>query len=257
MYKTDSSTGFSVADFDNWWENSSAYARHETTTDQYSQLAKQQVLNFSRLVSPEPNQRCLDLGCGPGFHATALAEIGLIVTGLDLDETSFNKTRNSGNLKFLAQDMREQFGSEEYDFITSFNTSIGYFRKDDDNRRVFENIARALVPEGRFLCDLLNRDYLLKHFDSSESFVDKNGVRTDVVRKLDPTERFVLATARTTASSGRVTRWRHRVRLFSHDDLVDQARSAGLLANTVWGNWNGEIWDKDLSTRMIVEFLRK
>ena len=50
----------------------------------------------------------------------------------------------------------------EFASVYSFFTSFGYYG-DDENEQVLAGIARALKPGGRFLIEMLNRDWLLTH----------------------------------------------------------------------------------------------
>jgi SAM-dependent methyltransferase len=51
---------------------------------------------------------------------------------------------------------------QPFDAIYSYFTSFGYY-SDEENERVLANVARSLVPGGRFLIDLMNRDFIVTH----------------------------------------------------------------------------------------------
>lgn len=109
----------------------------------------------------------LDLACGYGRHAIGMAGRGYRVTGLDFNphylEIAAAEARAAGaNVAWRAGDMRALPFEREFGAVYSFFTSFGYFG-DDENEQVLAGIARALEPGGRFLIDMMNRDWLLTH----------------------------------------------------------------------------------------------
>ena len=63
----------------------------------------------------------------------------------------------ANGLPRVAGDMRRlPFKGESFDWVLNFFTSFGYFERERENFRVLEEIVRVLVPEGRFLIDLMN-----------------------------------------------------------------------------------------------------
>lgn len=114
----------------------------------------------------QPGAAILDLGCGHGRHAMALAQRGYKVTGLDLSlplliRAADNARRASLNVNFIHGDMRETTFEEEFDAAYCMFTTFGYF-DDDTNRKVAANLSRALKPGGKLLLDVVNRDYLVR-----------------------------------------------------------------------------------------------
>lgn len=107
----------------------------------------------------------LDVGCGYGRHAIELVQRGLKVTGLDLSlplliRAADEAQRRAVSVNFVHADMREMAFERQFDGAYCMLTSFGYF-DEDANLRVAEGVARALKPGGRFLLDVINRDYLV------------------------------------------------------------------------------------------------
>lgn len=107
----------------------------------------------------------LDVACGYGRHAIELVQRGINVTGLDLSlplliRAADEAQRRALSVNFVHADMREMAFERQFDGAYCMLTSFGYF-EEDVNLRVAERIARALKPGGRFLLDLINRDYLI------------------------------------------------------------------------------------------------
>jgi SAM-dependent methyltransferase len=109
----------------------------------------------------------LDLACGYGRHAVRVAERGARVTGLDFNPrylaVAAEEARRAGvEVRWMEGDMRELKFEREFEGVYSYYTSFGYFG-DGENERVLAGVAKALVPGGRFLLEMANRDWILTH----------------------------------------------------------------------------------------------
>ncbi|HET6150272.1 MAG TPA: methyltransferase domain-containing protein [Polyangia bacterium] len=112
----------------------------------------------------------LDVGCGYGRHAIELVQRGLNVTGLDLSlplliRAADEAQRRALSVNFVHADMREMPFDRKFDGAYSMLTSFGYF-DEEANLKVAEGVARALKPGGRFLLDVVNRDYVVADLPS-------------------------------------------------------------------------------------------
>jgi ubiquinone/menaquinone biosynthesis methyltransferase len=107
------------------------------------------------LSAAAPGTRALDLACGTGDIAFALAARGAHVVGLDITYRMLQLARAKGtSATFLAGDMLAlPFGDCEFDIVTA-----GYgLRNVPDIPRALAEIHRVLKPDGRFLSLDFNR----------------------------------------------------------------------------------------------------
>lgn len=114
--------------------------------------------------------RIFDLACGFGRHSVELARRGYEVAGMDLSMNMLQRALNDAqkrslSIKFIHGDMRELSFNEIFDGCFLWQTSFGYF-DDRTNFRVLQGIHRALKPGGRFLLDVINRDYVVAEMPS-------------------------------------------------------------------------------------------
>jgi SAM-dependent methyltransferase len=121
-------------------------------------------------LAVKPGGQVLDVGCGYGRHAIELVQRGLDVTGLDLSlplllRAADEAQRRAMSVNFVHADMREMAFEKQFDGVYCMLTSFGYF-DEETNLRVAEGIGRALKPGGRFLLDLVNRDYVVSDLPS-------------------------------------------------------------------------------------------
>ena len=120
----------------------------------------EQLIEFLvHVLDLKPGMRLLDVACGSGVHALALARREIEVVGLDIAPSLVRHCREQAaaagltNVTFVEGDMRELAYHEEFDALTILGVSFGFF-DDEGNQRVLEGIARALKPEGRAFLQL-------------------------------------------------------------------------------------------------------
>ncbi|MEY4550451.1 MAG: hypothetical protein RL685_6646, partial [Pseudomonadota bacterium] len=77
-----------------------------------------------------------------------------------LDWASGLALERNQRLQFTNGDMRELSYQESFDAIYSWNTSFGFF-EEDKNFDAAQRIFKALRPGGRFLLDVINRDFVV------------------------------------------------------------------------------------------------
>jgi ubiquinone biosynthesis O-methyltransferase len=117
---------------------------------------------FDRVVDNWRGKRVLDLGCGGGFMAEALAERGALVTGIDPSPGAIDIARKHAETSGLAIGYAVGVG-ESLDFADdSFDivVCVDVLEHVADLDRVIAEIARVLKPGGLFLFDTINRNGL-------------------------------------------------------------------------------------------------
>lgn len=108
--------------------------------------------------------RILDLACGTGRHAIPLGERGYEVVGIDLSlpmlQTGLSRLdAQMDRVRFVHGDMRDLRFTEVFDGAVLLGTSLGFF-SEPENLGVLLGIYRALKRGGRFVLQVINRDYL-------------------------------------------------------------------------------------------------
>ncbi|RMH42455.1 MAG: class I SAM-dependent methyltransferase [Deltaproteobacteria bacterium] len=121
-------------------------------------------------LSVPPGAHLLDLGCGYGRHAMELAARGYHVVGLDLSlplliRGADEAQRRGLTINFVHGDMRELTFENQFDGAYCLFSTFGYF-DDETNKKTAAAVARALKPGGRFVVEVLNRDYLIADLPS-------------------------------------------------------------------------------------------
>jgi trans-aconitate methyltransferase len=101
------------------------------------------------LLSPAPNERILDLGCGDGALTAKIAARGAPVVGVDSSPSMVEAA------KALGLDARVASGDElpfeqEFDAVFS-NAALHWMRNQE---AVLSSVHRALKPGGRFVAEM-------------------------------------------------------------------------------------------------------
>lgn len=116
----------------------------------------------SELAGRSPNKalRILDIGCGAGFLANALAQEGYLVTGLDTSESSLAVARNhdvAGAVVYQYGDAYNlEFADGEFDVVCAMD----FLEHVEEPERVVQEAARVLKPGGFFFFYTFNRNLI-------------------------------------------------------------------------------------------------
>ncbi|MDH3590244.1 MAG: class I SAM-dependent methyltransferase [Planctomycetota bacterium] len=106
-------------------------------------------------------RRVLDLPCGEGRHAHALAQRGYDVLGIDRDPQAVARAEDGApaGCRFRIDDMqRAAAWDETHDAVICLWQSFGHY-DDRTNRDVLAGMVSRLRPGGRFILDVYHRGY--------------------------------------------------------------------------------------------------
>src|SRR5918995_3961691 len=146
-----------MSDRDHWFEGladhlGSAYLRYSFT------YGTEQEVDF--LVAEfglVPGTRVLDVGCGPGRHAKALARRGMVVHGVDISQRFVDLAREDApdGATFARADARTMAFGGEFDLVLSLcQGAFGVPGRPDvllADLPLLERMAAACRPGGRLV----------------------------------------------------------------------------------------------------------
>ncbi len=105
--------------------------------------------------------RGFDLGCGQGFYATRMAELGYMMTGIDASTGQVEHARRYAADKGVKVEFKHAdanvlpFESEQYDFAYAINI-FHHIKGARDKSAAIEEIMRVLKPGGVFFLHEIN-----------------------------------------------------------------------------------------------------
>jgi ubiquinone/menaquinone biosynthesis C-methylase UbiE len=194
----------------------------------------------------EAGARVLDLCCGQGRHAVALAKRGLQITGLDLNRDYLELARRAAvaenvALETVAADMREIPFSSHFDAIVNMYSSFGYLESEREDLKVLESASRALKPGGQLVLDMLNREWALSNYIQNDWHSGADGTLYIERRELDlASSRMHVSFTIIDASGGRRESIGHIIRLYTLTEMSRHLESAGMNITAVYGGFEGE-----------------
>ena len=182
----------------------------------------------------------LDLACGIGRHAIAMAKLGYQMTGVDfnpryLESATAEAERVGAKVRWMVGDMRSLHMEEAFDGAYSYFTSFGYFA-DRENEKVIANIVRALRHSGWFLLDMANRDWILTHPQQRTWTRQADGALLMEESTLDlPSSRVVSRLMLIQPQGGAEVTKEFNLRLYTAAELTAMFARHGLVVKQVWG----------------------
>jgi len=186
----------------------------------------------------------LDVACGAGRHARALAGLGHRVVGLDL---SRDLLAEAAGVTRVRGDMRRLPFAGAFDAALSFFTSFGYF-DDEGNRATLASVGEALRPGGAFLLDFLNAVAVETQL-VEESQEERDG-RMFVIRRRIEDGRVVKDVR--IEEEGLTMSYSESVRLYHHHDLVNLLKEASLNPVAAYGDFDGRDYTTDAPRCILV-----
>lgn len=222
------------------------------------QRAEQQIDALLAYIGCIPEQ-VLDLGCGPGRHASPLAKRGCKVTALDssaflLDKLRGHAKAESLNIDIQQQDMREFSRPGQFDAITSMWTSFGYFEDEQDNLALLRQCHENLNEQGVLIIDTVGKEYLTRNLQPVHA-TDYDDGRILIERPLlnDNMTRVNIEWLLIDGEQVKRTEFSHAV--YSGVELADRLHDAGFEDVVLYGDW--EAGDYDIEAERLIAVARK
>lgn len=134
---------------EDWWDENGALC----TLHDINPLR----LSFIENIAPLSDKRVLDVGCGGGVLAEAMARRGADVTGLDVESAAIaaaklHATQERIVINYCCQPI-EVFDAEAFDIITCMEM----LEHVQNPQLVIDNCARLLKPGGYLFLSTINR----------------------------------------------------------------------------------------------------
>jgi SAM-dependent methyltransferase len=203
-----------------------------------------------RLTGPQP-RAVLDLACGAGRHTAALRRRGYRTLGVDLSLTLLARMQARG-LPRVAGDMRcLPFAATSFDWVLNFFTSFGYFEGERENFKVLEEAVRVLTPGGWFLIDLMNPGPALAALKPCEAQELDDGRRAEIERWHDAGSQRINKRIVVSGPGEPPRTFLESVRIFDPEEVIIGLRWAGLEVTSLFGNFQGDPYERD-SERLIL-----
>ena len=236
---------------ENWfvsWFNSPYY--HILYKDRDVTEAEAFVDRLVEFLNVQKGLRVLDLACGKGRHSVRLHKLGYEVIGLDLSEESIAeaKLNEQEGLEFFEHDMRELYWNEYFNLVVNLFTSFGYFHNKEDDQRTISSVADSLILDGVFVLDFMNA---AKVIDNLVAYEEKNidNIKFEITRSVE--EDMIIK--RIHVIDGEVELdFEEQVDALQLDDFLKYLNEAGLIVDSIFGDYQLNPFNKKTSDRLII-----
>ena len=195
----------------------------------------------------EPGMRVLDVGCGPGRHAHALAARGIEVVGVDISRRFVDLAGRDAppGATFVRADARALTYDTEFDAAISlcqgaFGLAGGPGAPLDGDGEVLAGMARALRPGGVAAVSAFSAYFQVRWLEDTDTFDAEAGVNHERTEVRDEEGAVAPAELWTTC--------------FTPRELRLLAGRAGLAVRAIWSVTPGA-YARDVATTDSPEFL--
>lgn len=214
-----------------------AYLRYSFTKG-----TEQEVAFLVDALALAPGTRLLDVGCGPGRHAHALAARGIEVVGVDISQRFVELASRDApaGATFERRDARRLAYDAEFDAAISlcqgaFGLCGGPGAPVDVDLDVLTGMRAALRPGGRLAVSAFSAYFQVRWLEDHDAFDAESGVNHERTELRDPDGRITEADLWTTC--------------FTPRELRLMATTAGLVVDHLWsvtpGAYDGRPPDLD------------
>jgi SAM-dependent methyltransferase len=183
--------------------------------------------------------RILDLCCGYGRHTVPMADKGYEMVGLDLSLDMLRHAlaraqAKNLSIKFVHGDIRDLNFEEVFDGAYCLDTSFGFFT-EHENIAVLSGIFAALKRGGRFMLDVVNRDYIvndipMRNWWEGDGCLVQEDIEFDHTTSRLETKRFVVF------ADGMQREFNISIRLYALHELLQMVRLVGFQVLQVSGS---------------------
>ncbi len=179
-----------------WFEDVADHLGEAYLRYSFTKGTAQEISFLVEELGLTPGMRVLDVGCGPGRHAHALARLGTEVVGVDISGRFVDIARRYSppGATFVRADARALGYDAEFDAVISlcqgaFGLAGGPGAPLDPDGVVLDGMVRALRPGGLLALTAFSAYFQVRHLDPGDDvagFDAERGVHHEVFLVKDP-----------------------------------------------------------------------
>jgi SAM-dependent methyltransferase len=157
----------------------------------FTKGTEQEVEFLVGALGLEPGMHVLDVGCGPGRHALALARRGMAVVGVDRSADFIALARAAAveqrvTVDFLEMDVRDLAFDGAFDAVICLCQGGFGLLGGRDEPAVFARIASSVRPGGGLALSAFSAAFAVRFLEDGETFDPATGVLHEVATVRDP-----------------------------------------------------------------------
>ncbi len=170
---------------DHWFEDLADHMGEAYLRYSFTKGTTQEIDHIVDALGLQPGDRVLDVGCGPGRHASELAGRGIIVHGIDISERFIEIATQKApeGATFERMDARSLTFAAEFDAVICLcQGAFGLMTANGEDAVVIDGMSRALRPGGRMALSAFSSYFVVRHWEGAEFDADSgvNHERTEI-----------------------------------------------------------------------------
>jgi D-alanine-D-alanine ligase len=231
-----------------WWRRifNSMYLKTDADVVDDRHITTMEVDMFAEVLNMNSESVILDLACGQGRHVLELARRGFKnVHGLDRSHYLIRKAKATNAVEGLTATLREgdarklPYPTDTFDVVMILGNSFGYFESTEDDIKILREIFRVLKPNGKFLLDVADGNYLKDHYSprSWEWMDNKHFVCRERSLASD-NERLISREVITNIQKGVIVDQFYAERLYTRESLQHVLAKTGYKEITFHGSFS-------------------
>lgn len=164
-----------------WFESLAAHAGPAYLRYSFTKGTEQEVGFLTEVLELKPGSRVLDVGCGPGRHAHALAARGVEVVGIDISARFVElAAAEASAARFARADARRlPLPAGSFDAVVSLCQG-GFGLVPGEDADVVDEMARVLRPGGRLAVSAFSSYFVVRFLEEGDTFDADRGVNHEV-----------------------------------------------------------------------------
>jgi D-alanine-D-alanine ligase len=231
-----------------WWRRifNSMYLKTDADVVEDKQITNKEIDLFTEFLGLDKNMVILDLACGQGRHTLELARRGFRnVNGLDRSHYLIRKAKNINTAEGLTASFKEgdarklPYPADTFDLVMILGNSFGYFESLDDDIKILKEVFRVLKPNGRFLLDVADGNYLRDNFSPrSWEWIDNKHFVCRERSLASDNQRLISREVISNIDKGVIVDQFYAERLYSMESLEAILCKTGYMEINFLGNYN-------------------
>ncbi|MHA1968923.1 MAG: class I SAM-dependent methyltransferase [Candidatus Hodarchaeales archaeon] len=203
----------------------------------------------------------LEVGCGTGYHAKALTDLGYKITGIDINESMIEQARlRAKNAKFHAMDFLEPSTviKTNFEAIISLGNSIGLITSASNFEEVVSRFPQYLNPSKSILIfQLLNTEKEREGWSNPRTVINEDGEFV-FLRGFSTSKNYIHPEILTLFRAETDKEWsfhstgKANIPRISKKDITSLLKIHGFYEIQIFGNYQRDQYDSGTSIDMIV-----
>ncbi len=238
------------------WDNRESQAVFWRYQKDMTEQAIAEVSYFLKLLNTDSfyASKILDVGCGVGYHAKVLSDLGASVTGIDVSDYCLNIARErceGSNTEFFLVKAINTKWDEVFDFAIAIRHTLGFMPHEEIVEH-FRRIKKSLKPFGKVL---LTVPFSLEKGRTQypvHKWSDENGVFTLVDKYIEEDNYKIERCVIIDTEKDIVEEYHERQRFYSTAETVEILNSAGFSSVETLKNIQGEEVDSQGGAQVYV-----